>query len=111
MNGLLSRQPYPNDAMTDCIAVASSGSTLTLSRPDPNIETRVYDGTPGGRLQPSAAGDVLSRTGGKTWEGRVPGTNGSWEQVAINGALAVYDAAGDPNAAEGFLYWSQVPNV
>jgi hypothetical protein len=107
MNGLICRHPYPADNMSDAIAVVP-GTPLSLLRADPLIQTQ---DPATGAYRPSAAGDLLSRTPGHVWEGRPPGMAGSWEQYAVNGALAVYDAAGDPALAEGFLFWPQVPNL
>lgn len=108
MNGLLARLPYPSESMSDAIVVTASGSTLLLAKGDPAIQTQ--DPTTG-QYRPSMAGDVLSRTGGKIWEGRPSGSNGPWEQFATNGVLAVYDATGDVPTAEGFVYWPNVPNL
>lgn len=107
VNGLIARQPYPYDSMADAIAVVP-GSPLTLLRADPTIQTQ---DPATGAYRPSAAGDVLSRTPGKVWEGRPPGSNGAWEQYSTNGPLAVFNPLGDPAQSEAFVYWPQVPNL
>ncbi len=107
MNGLICRHPYPADSMADAIAVVP-GQPLVLLDADPAIQTQNPDT---GQYRPSQAGDVLSRTDAKVWEGRAPGTNGAWEKYAVNGSLAVFSATGAPAQAEGFLFWPQVPNL
>lgn len=102
MNGLLSRQPYPNDAMTDVIAVSDNGGSFALVRADAQIRTQLPDGT----YRASQQGDVLCWTG-TAFEGRT--VVGPWETKAMNGSIAVY-CTGDPATARGFLFWT-TPNV
>lgn len=107
VNGQIARHPYPSEDMTDAISVVP-GSPLVLVKADPLIQTQDPST---GNYRPSAAGDVLTRTPGRVWEGRPPGSNGSWEQYAVNGALAVFNPLGDPAASESFVFWPQVPNL
>lgn len=107
MNGLLNRSAYPEDSMSNPIAVSVVGSTLALIAPDDLIQTEEN-----GTMRPSKAGDVLSlQPNGGGWQGRPAGTNGAYEQMAVNGALAVYSPVSDRAQARGFLFWPSVPNI
>jgi hypothetical protein len=111
MNGQLAFEPYPSTKMGDAVAVQAVNSTLALLRSDPRIQTQLPETDASGqwKYRASQTGDVLSRQPGGTWEARPTGATGAYEDFAVNGALAVYCPDGD--TAEGFLYWSAVPNV
>lgn len=106
MRGKICFDAYPSTHMADAVAVETSGSTLVLLYGDPRIECKLEDQV---SMRPSKAGDVLSMQPGGWWQARVNGTNGTYEQVAVNGALAVYCPEG--GEAYGHLYWPSVPNV
>jgi hypothetical protein len=106
MNGLIAIAPYPHDVLDDCFVVTRVGTTFALVVADARVLTQQADGS----YRPSQAGDVLSRTPRKSWEGRLPGTNGIWEQASPNGSLVVYNPAGTASAEE-FRYAATVPNV
>lgn len=108
MNGLLSKVPFPHDKLDKPFVVQRVGSTFVLAHDDASLQTQQKDGS----YRPAKAGDVLSRTASKTWEGRLPGTSGIWEQCGVNGSLVAYCADGTkPSHVEEFRYAAMVPNV
>jgi len=107
MNGLLSKVPYPHDTLENAFVVQRVGVTFVLAHDDASVKTQQSDGS----YKPAKAGDVLSRTTGKSWEARPAGTSGPWEQSGVSGSLAAYCSDGQPAHVEEFRYAAVVPNV
>ena len=80
---------------------------VPLDDPKSGASTEWWDVTPVGSTLAQPDGQVLSCQPDGTFQLRPAGTSGAYEQVAINGNVAVYNPAG---AVFAFLYAAVVPN-